>query len=1066
MSESRQERIRDVHARALEVPPEELAAWLDEACGADGELRREIESLLRARERMGSFLEDPAAERLGIELPPMPAFESGHRVGDYEIVRLLGSGGAGTVYEAIQSRPHRRVALKVLRAETEERGWTWDEAEILAELKHPDVAHVYEAGVHEHAGARFPYIAMEFVEGARTVLAHAREEGLSVRARLALVARIADAVHHGHQKGIIHRDLKPGNLLVDATGKPKVIDFGIARASGTEEPRETGLVGTLAYMSPERLVRGDDGDDVRSDVYALGVLLFELLAGRLPHDLDGLPLAEAIRRIRDEPPTSLAAVDSRFRGDLDAIVGKALASRREERYGSAAALANDLRRHLAHRPVEARSPRLHYLIGRAVRRHRLAAAALLILVVVSVAAAVVSWRLAVRSRRYAREAEGQRVAAELGRAEAEWQAYVASIGAAEAALRVHDVAEARRALDGAPEALRGWEWRHLDGRVDRSLRTLWRPHASWRQCMGALGPDGRLLATVRADMRLGRRYELWESATGKLLHGLAADPAQENIDCLAFSPDGDRIAEGLRGGSIRLRDVSTWRVVHVLEGHGPYVVGVAFSPCGRWLASGSRDRTVRLWSASDGRIVRVLEGHEDRIIGLAFSPDGNFLVSGGREGAIRVWDVSTGETVRVLTGHEGSVESVAVGPDGRRVASCSRDRTVRVWDLATGRELARGRGHRQNVRGVAFSPDGRRVASGSYDHTVRIWDAETGRETATLCGHTSLVKGVTFSADGSRLITWGEDGFKEWTARDEEEVPTLRGHADRIHHLAFRADGKRLASASADGTVRIWDPETGRTVATLGDHPGAVRAVRFLFGGSQVLTVGEFTELRFWNPPYERPRCVQTASFAYAVAEGPERKRLFLSTGSREHLEIRDVSTGAPLHRLQCGRRRVTCLTLTPDGRVATGSYDGVVRILDPSTLEPLAEAKASTNSILAVALEPDGKRVVVSGWDNTLRVLDAHTLTPLRDLTGHTKVVTCLAISPDGLRYASGSADGTIRLWDAPTGRCVAVLRGHNQVVGALAFSPDGRRLASGTGDWEVPGVIKLWEVPADGGE
>ena len=330
--------------------------------------------------------EDPDGDSTRPRLPKIDRFT---------ILEQIAEGGMGVVYRAEQDHPRRVVALKLIRP-----GLFRDEvlkrfqfeAELLARVQHPGIAGIYDAGEAETDAGRQPYIALEYVEGS-PVTEYAEANDLSTAARLDLLARICDAVHHAHQKGIVHRDLKPGNILVvepdddggngatpisqstDPVGQPKVLDFGVSRLvqeHGVENERitQTGfLVGTLAYMSPEQASGGQDVD-TRSDVYSLGVIGFEMLSGRLPHEVKDLPLIQALRTIQEKAAPRLDSVDRRFRGDVSIIVGKALESESEQRYGSAAALADDLRRYLAHQPIGARPPTFTYQLGRFVRRHK------------------------------------------------------------------------------------------------------------------------------------------------------------------------------------------------------------------------------------------------------------------------------------------------------------------------------------------------------------------------------------------------------------------------------------------------------------------------------------------------------------------------------------------------------------------------------------------------------------------------------------------------------------------------------------------------------------------------
>jgi non-specific serine/threonine protein kinase/serine/threonine-protein kinase len=373
-------KIEEIVERALACAPDQRSALIERACCGDLALQAEVQSLLKACESAGDFLEQPAlASDSGppsgthAEVsPPMPT-----AIGQFRINKVLGYGGMGIVYLAEQARPRRLVALKVIKpglvTPATLRRFE-HEAEILARLQHPGIAQIYEVGTAETGGVPHPYFAMELVEG-QSITEFVKRRGLHVNERVRLMILVCDAVHHAHQKGVIHRDLKPANILVDENGQPKILDFGVARAT-TPDRQPTlqtsvgQLIGTLGYLSPEQATGDPMAIDVRSDVYALGVVAYEILAGRAPFDLSDQPILDAVRIIREQDPKRLSSFNRSLRGDLDTIVATALDKDAGRRYQSAAELGADFRRYLQDEPIVARPPSARYQISKFAKRHR------------------------------------------------------------------------------------------------------------------------------------------------------------------------------------------------------------------------------------------------------------------------------------------------------------------------------------------------------------------------------------------------------------------------------------------------------------------------------------------------------------------------------------------------------------------------------------------------------------------------------------------------------------------------------------------------------------------------
>jgi WD40 repeat protein/serine/threonine protein kinase len=1079
----RSDRLWALFDQAADLPPAEQRALLDAACADDPGLRAEVERLLANDARIRSkdesaFLKSPLI-RTPVTLPPGPASSASvgasplpSHLGGYRLIRLIAEGGMGAVYEALQDNPRRTVALKVVRpglASPSLLKRFAHEAQILARLHHPGIAQVYEGGL-AHDGQ--PFFVMEFING-QPLDEYARSRALTLPARLELLARVCDAVQHAHDQGIIHRDLKPANVLVEETGQPRVLDFGVARAldddllTGAGLTRTGQILGTPNYMSPEQVAGDPAAIDHRADVYALGVILFELAAYRLPYRLENRPLAEAAMLILEEDPPRLGTINPEFRGDVETIVAKALEKDRARRYASTADLAADLRRFLAHEPILARPPSALYQLGKFARRHK----ALVGGVVATVAALSLGLLgtilFAVGEARQRGQADKNAQQALDEKREALFQAYRARIAAAVAALSAHDVADASRQLELAPEALRGWEWRHLRNRLDDSSSLVTLPAGG----SGFLIPTpDRLRIGVLTSAGL-RITDLEGGATLRVPGTLPIRPEHRRHVTVTWTRRGLRVATWVGSTAFALLD-ETGQVLCRARIRAGEPNPVAVSPEGKRLACRSVDggwTRVMVFDATSGQPTAVCAGHQDTLWALTFSPDGTRLASGGEDKTPRLWDAATGVLLATCRGHASKVLAVAFSPDGSRLVTASSDGTVRQWNARTGQEVEPPYDrHSAEVVAVRYSPDGQWIASAGNDRTIRVWRATDRQDVAILHGHTGGVIDVAFAPDGRRLaslsrasglVSMWDDTVRLWDMDPRSTLPVLRGHKSYVYPVAYSPDGRWLASGSWDNTVRLWDAATGELCATL-PHPSFVGDLAFAPDGTW-LVAGPVPDDRLRIQDVATARVRKEIPFPgrnlYSLTVSPDGTRVaatrLLDQNSRkQHLNVLDIATGKSLFSTEG-----SSLAYSPDGRwLAIGAADDkTVVLLDARTHETVARFSGHEGAVFKAAFSPDSRFLASCSRDRTVRVwqIDSGKCQVLR---GHTDEVYAIAFHPDGTRLATAGRDGAVWLWDLARGEEVVRLPGHKSYVWSLAFSPDGRTLVSGSGDF----TVRLWDT------
>ncbi len=1092
-------RLDDLFSAALALPTGERAAFVAAAGGADETIQAELEALLGAHETAGAFMgvmgdEAPSGPP---ELARFQPRQEADRIGRYQLLEEIGEGGFGTVWLAEQLEPiSRRVALKIIKAGMDTReviARFESERQALAMMDDPNIATVFDAGATPLGR---PYFVMELVQGV-PITQYCDDAGLGTRERLALFGDVCRAINHAHQKGVIHRDIKPSNIMVTLHGdKPvvKVIDFGIAKATQGKLTDKTlftrfeQFIGTPVYMSPEQAAVSGLDVDTRSDIYALGILLYELLTGQPPFDAQTMASAgpDELRRIicEVEPPKPSArlrttagelararqipatGVGRLVEPDLDWIVMKAIEKDRARRYQTANAFAQDIEHFLADEPVSARAPSPAYLFRKFARRHRLALRVAACLVSVLVAATVVSTWQAVRATRAEqraqseaaratqqtalaegnlaqaqaaeRESTAQRLRAD-GEAEAAAQnLYYAQMHLGQQAWREHRGLKTLLTLlaawvpaAGAPDR-RGWEWSHLHALPSRNLRTLTPGGSSLGLCTVAWHGSSRRLAEGTAS-GLIRIWDVDQAQTTLVLQAPAPGIDFWGGRWLAWNPDGTRLAAGARDGTVRVWETRSGEEIRTFPARRTPVCGVAFSSDGTRLAAWETGGTITLWEAETGRLAAEIV-HPAAITAAAWSPDDQVLAAGHADGTTTFSGTRPGDPIVSLPTHPYLVYDLAWSPDSTRIATTgANDFLVSIWHVASRQKVVGPLRHSHGITTIAWEPDGRRLATGSYDETVKIWEAATGRELVTLRGQAITVTSVAWGPHGG-LASGGADGsLKIWDSLHDQESTQLAGNGRRATALSWSPDGKRLASAGDDGVVRIWNPAARR----------------------QVLAIPAHDEGRI-DPQYGLIR---------SLTWSPEGTRV-ASAGLDGAVKVWDAQMGRLVLALPAEHGAVWAVAWSPDGNsLAAGAEDGTISLAENLASTPAvrwfrahpSSGEASTQrGVRALAWSPRGDRLASAGWDDRLvKLWEPRQWTELARLEGHTRTVTSVSWSPDGQRLATASADFLVLTWDAATGQRLQTLRGHNDFADAVRWSPDGSRLASAG----IDNSVRIWD-------
>jgi WD40 repeat protein/serine/threonine protein kinase len=1034
------------------------------------------------------------------------SLDTSDALGDYRLIREIGRGGMGVVYEAEQISLRRRVALKTLPlagaldARCLQR--FRNEAMAAAQLEHPHIVNVYgvgcERGVH--------YYAMRFIDGrtladlvlerrnaaranpsnlsakharvgtrgelpaiqdreweysidatlpnsdqvgrvrepsgdgaafadtapiaaARTQLSHTSGGWFQRVAHIGIC--VAEGLHYAHDCGISHRDIKPSNLLVDSEGKIWITDFGLAQIEA--EPALTGtrdIVGTLRYMSPEQAAGKRCDLNHLTDVYSLGVTMYELLTLKTP--FDGPDAATVLRQLADAEPRPVRALNPAVPIDLETIVMKAIAKSPAERYSTAQHLADDLRRFEENRPILARKAGPVLRAQKWVRRHPAVMATSLAVVVLLLAGfaannVLVANALGVAEMRHAEAVQQKERAnrhlylAHVRLANQDWQS--GQIRRMRSLLDLHVPAE------GEADR-RGWEWHYLDGLCHSSLATY-------------AGHTDKVFA-------------------------------------LSVSPDGTQMATASADHKVKIWDVESERELRTLYGHESRVFSVAWSPRGDRVASGDRLGRVLVWNVNTGEVVRQLN-FPKLIFSLAWSPDGSKLCAGNSAGQVRVWEADSGQTVYNLVGKVGTrqlgmIRSVAWSPNGERIAVGENYLGhVQIWNARTGELEESIDAHHHYVSSVAWSPDSLRLATISVDQSLIVWDSTSWEKLVAIKPvHGGQALAVAWNTDGNTLVSGGDDGIvKLWDASTGELQLERRGHVGSVHAVAWHPHDGRLFSASADGTAKLWSADGHQEFKDLRGHgglawspDGALMAVRPpLLDETEVAidNAAERTCLEVIDP-YTQRRVFKLVGADPSISGVDWNQSGDIAAGGSDgSVFVWNTTNGNQTAQLRGHTSRVRSVAWSPDNELlATGGTDNKVILWDVSRHEPVRTLSGHRHPISSVDWSPDGNWLVSADWFQNVKVWEATTGREKINMRLHAFEAdgaggqNSVAWSPDGQLIAAGSCEGVIVVWDANTGREVQVMRGHVANVRAVAWHPDGTRLVSGSLDR----TVRVWNV------